>query len=571
MRSYIPDSDQATAIRQSICIGQSVTVLIFKIIFQFRKSTSKEKIQPVLIARRPAMSIIVSTEKGKLGGVQKDGFQEFLGIPFARPPIGKHRFCAPEPCDAWIGVRDASVFGPSAPQMPSLAGMTPVGPFHEDCLYLNVYTPAADHKKRTVMFFIHGGAFVGGSGTTPMYHGAPLLSRHDVVLVTINYRLGALGYLDLSGIGGADRGAVANCGQLDQIAALKWVQANIAAFGGNPDDVTIFGESAGSMAVATLLAMPEAKGLFKKAICQSGGANNALSRSEADDLGRAFLKTAGLSTTDELWDIPAEKMVEIQVRVTGGARSSGAGLRYVPVYETPSLPVRPIDAIQNGSSAGIPLIVGNNRDEEKLFTRMMAPNPPPMEDETLIQKVMDQIPETVRDRDNLGSTDRDRVLKMIAAYRKSREKMGLAFDNNSILDAIGGDAKFRIPGLLLLEAQRKHQPDVFSYLFTWESPARRGALGSCHALDLPFVFGTYFVPGQDKFAGAGPEVEKLSLQMMDAWVAFAKTGNPGHAGIGQWLPYGPDQRQTMIFGRKTGLTAAPFEEERAAWEEILGG
>jgi para-nitrobenzyl esterase len=516
------------------------------------------------------MATIVSTNKGQISGIQKNGRQEFLGIPFAKPPVGLLRFCAPQPCDPWTGVREAVQFGPSAPQSQGIPGMTPEGPFKEDCLYLNVYTPAADSGKRTVMFWIHGGAFTGGSGTTPMYSGGPLLSRHEVVLVTINYRLGALGYLDLSGIGGEKLGAVANCGQLDQIAALEWVRDNIASFGGNPEDVMIFGESAGSMAVATLLAMPGAKGLFKKAICQSGGANNVLSKPLADDLGRAFMKTAGVASVEALWDIPAENMVDLQAKVTGGARSSGAGLRYVPAYGTPSLPLRPLEAIKNGSAKDIPLIVGNNRDEEKLFTRMLVPNPPPMDDETLVQKVMDQFPETIRDQEGKAGVDREKILNMIRVYRTSREQKGLAFDNNAILDAIGGDAKFRIPGLKLLETQQKQQPRVYSYLFTHESPARRGALGSCHALDLPFVFGTYFVPGQDKFAGTGPGVEKLSGQMMDAWVAFAKTGNPEHGGIGDWKPYDAASRKTMIFGKETGQAEAPFEEERAVWFEIIG-
>ena len=517
------------------------------------------------------MAIIVSTDKGEIKGVQKTGYQEFLGIPFAKPPKGPLRFCAPQPCETWKDPLDTMAFGPSAPQAQGIPGMMPAGPFDEDCLYLNVYTPATDNQKRTVMFWIHGGGFTGGSGTTPMYHGGPLLSRHDVVLVTINYRLGALGYLDLSGVGGENRGAVANCGQLDQIAALKWVRDNIANFGGNPEDVTIYGESAGSMAVATLLAMPGAKGLFKKAICQSGGANNALSKAGADELARAFMESAGVDNAAGLWDIPADKIVELQVKVTGGTRSSGTGLRYVPIYDTPSLPVRPIDAITNGSSADIPLIVGNNRDEEKLFTRMLVPNPAPMDDETLIKRVVMQLPETVRDRNRDSGVGQDMAEKMVTAYRNSRKNLGLPSNNQDILEAIGGDAKFRIPGLMLLEAQAKHQGKIYSYLFAWESPARRGALGSCHALDLPFVFGTYNIPGQDKFAGTGPAVEKLSQQMMDAWVAFAQTGNPSHEDIGDWLPYDTRKRETMIFGLETQLLAAPFEEERAAWDELLGG
>jgi len=510
------------------------------------------------------MEITVKTDKGRVKGVQKAGYREFLGIPYAKPPVGSLRFCAPEPCDPWSGILDASVFGPSAPQLQSaVGGMTPEGPLDEDCLYLNIYTPATDNKLRPVLFWIHGGGFTGGSASTAQYYGGPFVIRGNVVLVTINYRLGALGYLDLSEIGGADRGATANAGQLDQISALRWVQSNIALFGGNPDDVTVFGESAGSMAVATLLTMPGTEGLFKKAICQSGGANNVQSKSQAADLAMIFLEQAGLTHKNigRLWDFPAKEFVTLQNQVMRQAGQPGGGLRYVPVYGTPSLPDRPLEAIRRGKGRQIPLIVGNNRDEDKLFTRMMAPNPDPIDDAVLIQRVARELPENKKDQAG----------QLMTTYRLSREKAGLAFGNHDILEAICGDIRFRIPGLALLEAQGRYQLNVFSYLFTWESPARRGALGACHALDLPFVFGTFFQPGQDKFAGTGPEVEKLSANMMDAWIAFAKSGNPSHTEIGTWEPYTQESRRTMIFGREIRLESAPFEEERVILNAILSG
>ena len=220
------------------------------------------------------MEPIATTTLGALRGLERGDHLAFLGVPFAKPPIGERRFTAPEPLDPWTGTLDAIEFGDAAPQDPFVpASFRATVPESEDCLSLNVYTPALDGARRPVLFWIHGGGFSHGSGSQAAYDGGPLAERGDVVVVTINYRVGALGYLYLGGHGGDAWGAAANVGQLDQIAALQWVHDNIERFGGDPGNVTIFGQSAGGVAVSTLLAMPAANVLFHKAIAQSGTAN----------------------------------------------------------------------------------------------------------------------------------------------------------------------------------------------------------------------------------------------------------------------------------------------------------
>ena len=251
---------------------------------------------------------------GKLRGIQRGGHVVFLGVPYAKPPVGELRFRR-RSAAAWSGVRDAVAFGPSAPQdLLSVPPFKAVVPESEDCLYLNVYTPALDAGRRPVLFWIHGGGFSHGAGTQPWYDGGPLAVRGDVVVVTINYRLGALGYLYLGGQGGAEWGAAANAGQLDQIAALRWVRDNIAAFGGDPAQVTIFGESAGAVAVATLLAMPEAEGLFGKAIAQSGTANRLANAAAASAITARYLQSLGVVDADpgKLRSVSVEALLRAQ-------------------------------------------------------------------------------------------------------------------------------------------------------------------------------------------------------------------------------------------------------------------
>jgi para-nitrobenzyl esterase len=491
----------------------------------------------------------LSISSGRLRGHERGGHLAFLGVPYARPPVGELRFMAPQPLEAWSGVRDALAFGPCAPQDPLAApGFKAEGPESEACLYLNVYTPALDGPGRPVLFWIHGGGFSHGSGSQPSYDGGPLAERGDVVVVSIHYRLGALGYLYLGQHGGERWGAATNAGQLDQIAALRWVRDHIAAFGGDPAQVTIFGESAGAVAVTTLLAMPEARGLFAKAIAQSGTANRLGGTDNAAAVATRYLRTLGIPDADpeKLRAAPVDALL----------RAQGPRGPLSPLVDGKSLPRRPIAAIREGLACDIPLLVGTNRDEQKLYVQVPRA---PIDDAALEQQVRAQLPPAAAER----------AREVITVYRKSRAVRGLPSSNCDILDAVQTASRFRIPATRLCEAHVAHQPRTFLYQFDWESPARRGELGACHGLEVPFVWGTVGKNGDPRFTGVGPAADQLAAQMMDAWIAFARTGDPSHPGIGPWAPYSVRSRQTMIFGRRCGAEAAPFEEERAVWEALL--
>ncbi len=500
---------------------------------------------------------IVQTTYGALRAVQREGHLAFLGIPYAAAPAGALRWRAPEPPAAWTGVRDAGAIGLAAPQTSHpIAGFAASGPQDEDCLNLNVFTPAVDGAPRPVLFWIHGGGFTHGAGYEPLYNGGPLATRGDVVVVTINYRLGALGYLFLGDVL-PGRGLVANAGQRDQVAALEWVRDNIAAFGGDPGNVTIFGESAGAAAVGTLLAMPAARGLFHKAILQSG-TGRASDRPTARALAEAMIAELGLDagSAGKILELPAAAIVDAQTAVTAKAARTG-GPRFGPVLDGDSLLEQPLFAVRAGAAAGIPIIVGTNRDETKLFAATMRREEP--DEAGLVAGVRATVPR---------ASDED-AAALIATYRASRSSRGLPVTNLDIQDAIDSDLRFRVGAMKLALAQRQHQPASYVYLFTHASPARRGALGSCHALEMPFVFGTLDAPTQDRFAGTGPEVEQLARNMMDAWLAFARTGNPAHEGIGAWPAYDGASRPTMVFDRQSCFASDPFGEERRAIESFV--
>ena len=499
------------------------------------------------------MASIVETVSGKIAGERRGGHERFLGIPYAAPPVGERRWRAPQPAPMWSRVRPAVEFARSAPQPPSaLPGMA-VGPQDEDCLYLNVYTPAADSARRPVLFWIHGGGFTTGSGSQALYDGGALAERGDVVVVTINYRLGALGYLHLPG-------ADANVGQLDQIAALEWTRDNIRAFGGDPERVTIFGESAGGMAVATLLGMPAARGLFRAAIPQSGAAHDVHTRDSAARVTEAFLKEVGQTSPqlEKLRALPAAKLVEAAVAVVAARRRLGQ-LAFSPVVDTATLPKRPLDAVREGSARGVALLVGTNRDESKLF-RLGVAESQSLSAESLEKRVRAALAARHAHESHAG--------RVIEAYRSARTGRA-SVEPGELLDAIDSDRTFRLPAIRLAEAHAPQEPRTYMYLFTWESPARRGTLGSCHALELPFVFGTLGAPTMDRFAGKGPDADALSARMMDAWIAFAHTGDPTHASLPAWPRYDASKRSTLVFDRTCEVVHAPLDAERAAWDAIL--
>jgi para-nitrobenzyl esterase len=492
---------------------------------------------------------------------EANGVQVYRGIPYARPPVGELRFQSPQPPEPWAGVRDAGDFGPSALQNPMLIplpGMD-IGATGEDCLYLNVYTPAADGGRRPVLFWIHGGAFVLGSGSQGIYDAAPLASRGDVVVVTINYRLGPLGFLFLSDLCPDLQGAVGNEGIQDQVAALRWVRDNIAAFGGDPANVTIFGESAGGMSVGTLLGMPSARGLFRRAIPQSGASHNFHGREGATKVAAEFLASLGLEGPDlarKLREVPAEKLREAQGQITfQRATAAGGLLPWQPVVDGDSLPVPPLEAIRAGASADVSLLAGTTLDEWKLFG-MLELDAYSLDDDRLAAKLATRMP---------GADARE----AIQVYRAAREGSAPT-DAPSLFFAIETDRIFRIPSIRVAEAQCAHQSEVFMYRFDWSSPAFEGRLGACHAIDIPFVFGTHRKPMVDRFVGTGSAADTLAECTMDAWIAFARSGDPGHAGLPEpWPAYDTARRATMLLGEMPRLALAPGDAARAFWEEHL--
>ena len=504
------------------------------------------------------MAVTIETGLGKLAGREADGVRSFKGIPFAKPPLGEARFRPPATPEPWPGERDATQFGGSAPQsammLAALPGMD-VGPQSEDCLYLNVYAPAGARAgdRKPVLFWIHGGGFVIGSGSQMVYDGSALVRRGDVVVVTINYRLGVLGFLDLGEQGEV---ATANAGILDQIAALHWVQQHIAAFGGDPDNVTIFGESAGGMSVGTLLGSPAARGLFHKAVAQSGACHAVhADRESSSAVTAAVLSTLGLTTPNvrQLREVPVEKLLAAQQQVSMQMLAMGGKhlLPFQPIVDGDTIPRHPLDAVRDGSAAGVPLLIGTTRDEWNLFG-FMDPELRQLDDAKIAARIQQRLPHA----------DGARIA---AGYRASRPDA----DWSAIWLAIETDRVFRIPAIRLAEAQAPHAPAVHAYWFTWKSPGFGGLLGSCHAIEIAFVFGALHLPGGEQFVGTGPAADQLAGRTMDAWLSFARTGAPGHAELPAWPSYAPPARATLELGPTCQLHEDPLSPERQLWDDLL--
>ena len=499
--------------------------------------------------------IVVNTRSGKIEGIQENQQVAFMGVPYAAPPVGTLRWLPPHPATPWQGVRPATEFGSIAPQNPLLGSEMMLAlmvnePQSENCLFLNIWTPAIDDARRPVMVWIHGGAFIIGSGSQTMYRGNTLVSRGDIVLVSINYRLGALGFMNLKEVTGGKIPATGCEGLLDQIAAIEWVRDNIRNFGGDPDNITVFGESAGGMSIGCLMSMPSARGKFQKAILQSGAANTVTSLDDSAAVAGQFLKVLGLTggDIDALRSVTAGSVMSAQQKLGDIMRErDGRITPFQPVVDGLVMPDIPIEAIKKGSASGIKTLAGTNLEEFKLFAAM-EPNRQSIDESEVVRRVQSLIPS-------------EHVSSVLAAYRKCRGKRGDRTRAADLLTAIQGDLMFRMPCIRLVEAQCRNHQSAYNYLFTWKSPVMRGLLGACHVLEIGFVFGNY----DDNFCGSGPDADTLSRKIQDAWIAFARTGNPGCESIGKWSPYG-DSRTTMILDRECRLENAPYEDERSVWD-----
>jgi para-nitrobenzyl esterase len=496
----------------------------------------------------------VETKTGRIQGLEEKGLKIFKGIPYAESPIEDLRFRPSIPKKSWSQVLDCTQFGPIAPQRVDTF-FTPDSDWEQseaNCLTLNVWTPGTDDRRRPVLFWIHGGGLSFGSGAWD--DGSALARQGDVVVVTINYRVGIFGYLFV-------RNEIANMGQSDQINALKWVRDNIEAFGGDPGNVTIFGESAGGVAVCALMAMPGAKGLFHRVISQSGVCHPLSHHPPLEKNTDIILSELGLKEFNlkALQNLPTRKIVEAGTKLELEARQKGRNFPYGIFVDGNTLPDHPLAMLGRGVAKDISLIVGTNRDEAKLYTAM---RPPEKDfDETGLQKSIHRI---VR----IFGKDENDAKQLITHYRKAREGL-LPTDPLNILDALMTDFRFRIPAIRWAEAQGRHQSQVFSYLFAYRSPAMGGVLGACHALEIPFVFGTLGEKERKIYPKRSAETDTLSGKMMEAWTSFARSGNPSHKNIPPWVPYDPKKRSTMIFGPEVKSSQDPLGLERKAWEGLF--
>jgi len=416
-------------------------------------------------------------------------------------------------------------------------------PQSEDCLFLNIWTPAVDNGKRAVMVWIHGGAFVHGSGSTPNNPGNTLPNRGGVVLVTINYRLGAFGFLHLKNVTDGKIPSTGNEALLDQIAALRWVQENISIFGGDPDNVTVFGESAGAESIGALLAMPQLKGLFQKAILQSG-ASKSQPVERAVVATEMYLDKLGISGMDlkTLRSITPEELITAQTELA----PLGGG--FGPVRDGEILRDVPLNTVERGSARDVTVLAGSNLEEGKLFALMAGPDILKMDEDSMIRRVKQLVPE-------------EYVTGLIEKYRLALAKRDLPVTPYEIFASIQGDQHFRMPNIRLCEFQEKLGKPSYGYVFTWKSAAP--GFGACHALDVGFIFGNL----NEEFHGYSPESLALAENMQDAWIAFARTGDPSCPGLGTWPRYGKD-RKMMVLGANSYVETAPYEAERAAWDGI---
>lgn len=485
---------------------------------------------------------LVQTTSGPVRGALRDGIATWRGIPYARAP----RFRRPEPVEPWIGELDATKFGPFAmqsrdPRTAMMSGVTDKIAMSEDCLVLNIYAPAAPAapgaRRCPVLVWIHGGAFVMGAGSQPLYNGTSFCREHDLVVVTLNYRLGLLGLLYLGDLLGEEF-APGNVALLDQVAALRWVRDNIAAFGGDPDNVTVMGESAGSISVAHLLAMPEPRGLFHRAILQSGATGlQPISRADVTAVARSVCEAVGV-TPRELLTVPAERLIAAQQQVMQ-TRGLAAWMPYV---DGVTVPRPPLELVREGAGSAVPTLLGSNRDEWTLFDLFLG--------EAATGALRGQL------RGYLGE-DADRYA---AIYREAR---GDGDERRAWLDMMG-DVAFRIPMIHLAEAQARHAP-VFMYRFDWATPAFDGRLGATHALELPFVWNTVDSPFGQILLGGDPSARPLATLLHAAWSTFARTGVPAAPGLPAWPRYEEPRRATLLVDRVLRIEDDPGATLRRLW------
>jgi len=505
----------------------------------------------VSFADTPATSV-VKTSNGPVQGMVESGVATFRGLRYAAPPLGPLRFMPPQKPKPWKEVADAGRLGAASMQLrsggsavsyPGNVGQalgqvfTPPDDLarqNEDCMFLNVWTPQlGGAKQRPVMVWFHGGGFNYGSGSWPAYDGHNLAGRHDVVVVTVNHRLNVFGYLYLGELAGEAYATSGNAGQLDLIAVLEWVRDNIAEFGGDPGNVTIFGQSGGGGKVSALLAMPGAKGLFHRAIIESGPGIRGVPKEIATGVAKAVLSELQIAPGDmnALQAVPAEALAKAAAAMQAklGGRGGLGGLRFAPVVDGAALPNHPFDPAAPAISASVPIMVGCTKDEQTLYN-VGQPWWNKLTDAELAEKAK-TIP-------GVGA----KAEALIAAFRKLRPG-----DSPSYLYTDIATSTFAFANSIRLaerKAALKAAPAYF-YIFQWGAPVDDGILRAPHTIEIPFAFDN--VEKGPLLLGNAPQMHDLAKVVSRTWVAFARTGNPNHSGLPQWPAYDAEKRATMTF------------------------
>jgi len=504
------------------------------------------------------MSTVVETAYGPVRGADDGSITSWKGVRYAAPPTGDLRWRAPQPPEKWTEVADASALGrvcpqPVEPRIPIDLG----APQGDDCLTLNIWASSnvAAGDRKPVMVWIHGGAYVLGSANQPLYNGRVLAAGGDVVVVTVNYRLGAFGFLDLSSFSTSGRRFDSNLGLRDVLVALQWVRDNIAAFGGDPDRVTLFGESAGAGIVTTLLTTPAGAGLFSAAIAQSSPATSVYDAVRGRRVAEEFLDILGLrpDDVDRLSGLPAEAIVAASRTLFNDVPLRSPGLlAFAPIVDGDLVPDYPVKLAREGRSHPVPLIIGTNKHEAALFKWMKSPLMPitPHEIRRMFAEMAAEQPDVqLPTEDQIG-----------AVYRSRRTKtrgMGVA-----------RDVGFRMPSVWLAEGHSAVAP-VYLYRFDWSTPMLKAlGIGATHATELPYVWGNLIAGPKDftfKLGGLKTGAA-VSSRMRARWVNFAVQGKPnGLPGEPEWPPYHEADRACLIIDRRDAIVNDIDLHIRATW------
>lgn len=495
-----------------------------------------------------APQLIVQTKQGKVQGIMENNVLIWKGIRYAQAPIGELRFKAPQPPESWEGIRLATEFGTIAPQQKSKKLKKNMS---EDCLFLNIWETNTKATKRPVMFWIHGGGFYTGSGSHPIYNGASLVEKGDVIVVTINYRLGPLGFLYFDKLKGDNKGFENNLGIRDQIAALKWVKENIENFGGDPDNITVFGQSAGAVSVLNLMSIPSAKGLFHKAIAQSPAINQNWTPEQATVFTKNYMSMFGITENNisSLYTISTDSLISVADRMIEKPVFEVPGIgTFAPTIDGEFITGTFGDSLALEQSRKIPLLIGTNRHEMNVFLKI-----PLMPFAAKKEEVHKLFVETNRAKDETHVT---------SFYRKYPSKQ-------SVLN-ICTDGIFRIPSIGLADCRLKSIP-TYMYRFDWNSiPLNLTGYKACHSLELFFVFKSFDTKYGKKvmLLSNKRKAYRIANKIQEAWINFARTGDPNNVGSYKWKSYNSEERATMIFDRKTRLRYDPDRKYRMAWDGL---